>query len=180
MKKQLEEIKNIQDFKIYLDYPRIPENQSGAGLFEQMRFNTCKNNPESLISWLKKENELYLIRVSKECLKHIKKPRYGIGGLPMMCEDLRFVKGVNTGITKDGYSLISIEILMPGEISEQEEYSKSRLSKDEVYKQMREESYGNRNYEDYNGSYAQDYAGFSDQQIDDIFDGDPDLYWNID
>jgi hypothetical protein len=35
-------------------------------------------------------------------------------------------------------------------------------------------------YDNYNGSYAQDIEGYSDQDIDDIFDGDPDAYWNID
>ena len=35
-------------------------------------------------------------------------------------------------------------------------------------------------YEKYNGTYAQDIRGFSDQVIDDVFDGDPDAYWNID
>lgn len=35
-------------------------------------------------------------------------------------------------------------------------------------------------YENYNGSYAQDIEGWSDQDIDDVFDGDPDAYWNID
>ena len=41
-------------------------------------------------------------------------------------------------------------------------------------------NYERTTYEDYNGSYAQDYAGYSDQIIDDVFDGDPDMYWNID
>lgn len=40
--------------------------------------------------------------------------------------------------------------------------------------------FDNRTFNDYNGSYAQDQMGFSDQVIDDVFDGDPDLYWNID
>lgn len=35
-------------------------------------------------------------------------------------------------------------------------------------------------YEHYNGSYAQDVEGWSDQDIDDVLDGDPDAYWNID
>lgn len=35
-------------------------------------------------------------------------------------------------------------------------------------------------YENYRGSYAQDIEGYSDQDIDDIFEGDPDMYWNID
>lgn len=35
-------------------------------------------------------------------------------------------------------------------------------------------------YEKYGGSYAQDVMGYSDDDIDTIFDGDPDAYWNID
>ena len=35
-------------------------------------------------------------------------------------------------------------------------------------------------YEQYAGSYAQDEMGYSDDDIDTIFDGDPDAYWNID
>ena len=35
-------------------------------------------------------------------------------------------------------------------------------------------------YEKYNGSYAQDEMGYSDDDIDTIFDGDPSAYWNID
>jgi hypothetical protein len=35
-------------------------------------------------------------------------------------------------------------------------------------------------YNEYTGYYAQDWEDYSDQDIDDIFDGDPDNYWNID
>lgn len=35
-------------------------------------------------------------------------------------------------------------------------------------------------YGKYTGSYAQDEMGYSDDDIDTIFDGDPDAYWNID
>lgn len=35
-------------------------------------------------------------------------------------------------------------------------------------------------YEEYAGSYAQDVMGYSDQDIDEAFEGDPDMYWNID
>lgn len=35
-------------------------------------------------------------------------------------------------------------------------------------------------YERYHGYYAQDEAGYSDDEIDIIFDGEPDAYWNID
>lgn len=40
--------------------------------------------------------------------------------------------------------------------------------------------YEEKTYCNYNGSYAQDVEGWSDQDIDDVFDGDPDAYWNID
>lgn len=35
-------------------------------------------------------------------------------------------------------------------------------------------------YGKYAGSYAQDVMGYSDDVIDDVFEGDPDAYWNID
>jgi len=35
-------------------------------------------------------------------------------------------------------------------------------------------------FERYSGSYAQDVEGYSDQDIDDIFGGEPDASWNID
>lgn len=127
MKKELKEIKNIQDFKIYLNYPRITD----SGLFEEMRFTTCNQNSESLISWFKKENDLYQIRVSKECIKHIEKPRIGIGNLPMMCEDLRFEKSIYSRTTKKGEPIISIEILMPNELAENESKKNSHLTKGE-------------------------------------------------
>ena len=37
-----------------------------------------------------------------------------------------------------------------------------------------------RSYEEFAGSYAQDVMGYSDEEIYDAFDGDPDAYWNID
>lgn len=41
-------------------------------------------------------------------------------------------------------------------------------------------NYKENTYEDFNGSYAQDIMDYSDQDIYDAFDGDPDAYWNID
>ncbi len=35
-------------------------------------------------------------------------------------------------------------------------------------------------YGEYAGTYAQDVAGYSDDIINDVFEGDPDAYWNID
>lgn len=46
---------------------------------------------------------------------------------------------------------------------------------DEIAKLQEEDT-----YERYNGSYAQDEMGYSDDDIDTIFDGDPSAYWNID
>lgn len=36
------------------------------------------------------------------------------------------------------------------------------------------------NFGEYAGTYAQDVMGYSDDVINDAFDGDPDAYWNID
>ena len=41
-------------------------------------------------------------------------------------------------------------------------------------------TYERTTYERYGGTYAQDEMGYSDDDIDTIFDGDPDAYWNID
>lgn len=51
-----------------------------------------------------------------------------------------------------------------------------------IYLTMDEDDYyeEEKTYERYNGSYAQDVEGWSDQDIDDVFDGDPEAYWNID
>lgn len=46
----------------------------------------------------------------------------------------------------------------------------------ELYTATSEDSH----YSRYLGSYAQDEMGYSDEDIDTIFDGDPSAYWNID
>lgn len=43
----------------------------------------------------------------------------------------------------------------------------------------KEDAYGT-HYGEFAGSYAQDVAGYSDDVINDAFEGDPDAYWNID
>ena len=62
------------------------------------------------------------------------------------------------------------------------------------FEDWEDEDYGDQEYDDrgfyddydpptygrYAGSYAQDEMGYSDDDIDTIFDGDPDAYWNID
>lgn len=41
-------------------------------------------------------------------------------------------------------------------------------------------NYAPQHYGRYSGSYAQEEMGYSDEDIDTIFDGDPTAYWNID
>jgi len=43
-----------------------------------------------------------------------------------------------------------------------------------------EHDYEESHYEEYAGTYAQDVAGYSDEDIDNVFSGNPDAYWNID
>lgn len=45
---------------------------------------------------------------------------------------------------------------------------------------MNEDDYYDECESEYAGTYAHDVAGYSDDDIDTIFDGDPDAYWNID
>ncbi len=58
-----------------------------------------------------------------------------------------------------------------GELQELEDYDE-----DDGWQEYEEEP----TYERYGGSYAQDEMGYSDDDIDTIFDGDPLAYWNID
>ena len=51
---------------------------------------------------------------------------------------------------------------------------------DSSYNDEYDYDYDNPSYGRYAGSYAQDVEGWSDNDIDDVFDGDPDAYWNID
>lgn len=85
-------------------------------------------------------------------------------------------------------TLDQIRLLFPNFIVTQEFYYHTRLiedideefdneSEDEEWRCTEEE---HPTYEKYAGSYAQDEMGYSDDDIDTIFDGDPNAYWNID
>ena len=41
-------------------------------------------------------------------------------------------------------------------------------------------SYPRSHYQQFRGTYAQEEGGFSDEVINDAFDGEPEAYWNID
>lgn len=43
-----------------------------------------------------------------------------------------------------------------------------------------DDSYQYDQYGEFAGTYAQDVMGYSDDEIYDVFEGDPDAYWNID
>lgn len=59
------------------------------------------------------------------------------------------------------------------------ENSSKKISVDDDNNNDWNDDYGS-HYGKYAGTYAQDIAGFSDDVIDDAFEGDPDAYWNID
>lgn len=66
------------------------------------------------------------------------------------------------------------EYLWNAEKEFQEYLNEQAASSDDNY----DEEYNG--YGRYRGSYAQDEMGYSDDDIDTIFDGDPSAYWNID
>lgn len=57
---------------------------------------------------------------------------------------------------------------------------KEKSKKDKVISPEEREYKDKPSYGKYTGSYAQDYEGYSDDFIDDVFDGFADAYWNID
>ena len=74
----------------------------------------------------------------------------------------------NSGFTISAEANLAIE-------QKRSEISEASDSNDYDY-----DNYDRRTYDDYNGSYAQDQMGWSDQDINDVFGGDADAYWNID
>lgn len=80
----------------------------------------------------------------------------------------------DTKVIKDGvelrFDLFDLEFVE--EVEDDEEYYEEEPN----YPDYEEE----RHFGRYAGSYAQDDMGYSDDEIDSIFDGDPSAYWNID
>lgn len=88
-------------------------------------------------------------------------------------------------LSESGFEIVPCEydkILVncgTGEIEVEKDGEKKKLS----YRNKKSKShsfYERPTYEKYSGSYAQDEAGYSDDDIDTVFDGDPSAYWNID
>lgn len=80
----------------------------------------------------------------------------------------------DTKVIKDGvelrFNLFDLEFVE--EVEDDEEYYEEEPN----YPEYEEE----RHFGRYAGSYAQNDMGYSDEEIDSIFDGDPSAYWNID
>lgn len=73
----------------------------------------------------------------------------------------------------------SFESMRNQRIAEYENMVNDNYEEEELEQQLYND-YEPRTYERYVGSYAQDEMGYSDDDIDTVFDGDPDAYWNID
>ena len=50
----------------------------------------------------------------------------------------------------------------------------------DFYEVEHSNNYYEQHYDIYQGTWAQEVEGYSDEDIDTIFDGDPNAYWNID
>ena len=60
------------------------------------------------------------------------------------------------------------------------EKKRSEMYESSVSDDYEYDSYDRKTYDDCNDSYAQNQMGWSDQDINDVFGGDADAYWNID
>lgn len=89
-------------------------------------------------------------------------------------KDERFVAS-ETLNTDDEIGILQDDISFIEERPIYEDYE-DRIDYNDCYDQ----DYEDPTYDRYNGSYAQDEMGYSDDEIDEIFDGDPLAYWNID
>lgn len=95
--------------------------------------------------------------------------------LPCVYDEVWMFKGKNrysTRVVKDSIArevyFHDLDPSLPERSAKPRNYKYSRYYKER------------KTYDDYNGSYVQDVMGWSDQDINDALDGEPDAYWNID
>lgn len=100
-------------------------------------------------------NDIIIIKNNKKGLLNI----YGYELLPCVYDDIQRKGNDNYLITKEG-----IQEILDLHIPNRNKYN--------IYEPQ--------HYGRYSGSYVQDEMGYSDEDIDTIFDGDPTAYWNID
>ena len=91
--------------------------------------------------------------------------------LPLIYDEVWNFYGKGRSNTKAVRNGVEYEISLRALSSQQESSGSSR----DDY----EDDYGT-HYGEYAGTYAQDVAGYSDDVINDAFDGEADAYWNID
>ena len=94
--------------------------------------------------------------------------------LPLEYDDIWAFYGkkrVTTKVVKGDVA----QIVVLSEILGKDEAQEYDRSSNNCYDDDYRTSYG-----EYAGTYAQDVEGYSDDVIDDAFDGDPEAYWNID
>ena len=93
---------------------------------------------------------------------------------------ITFAQG-NNGLTKQkGISMSKAEKNVPAEGFLPTENSDERREMESFREEQEEERDESESYGEYAGSYAQDVEGWGDEMINDVFEGDPGLYWNID
>lgn len=80
---------------------------------------------------------------------------------------------------EDGKNIVLKDFLLTkGKTEENNENNRRSQCDDDAYGHG--DDYRCEHYEEFAGTYAQEVAGYSDEDIYDAFDGDPDAYWNID
>ena len=108
---------------------------------------------------------------------------------PMTCNIFPICKNDKWGIlNKKGETLIKcewdkIDKIINGEIMVAKNGEEKAIKLNDIFVESRAthvSTYERPTYDRYAGTYAQDEMGYSDDDIDTIFDGDPSAYWNID
>ena len=151
----------------------ISSNEDGIGIYT---FN--ENNLNQLISELdvlSENDEKKVVEETSNSIIYYNKWNKNIKRIFLPPNDTNsIVVELNTANKINSYSLVSInEILgINEEIDNKDETEQiSSENTDENYEE---------DLSEYSGSWARDVEGLSDDFIDDVLDGDPDAYWNID
>lgn len=126
------------------------------------------------------------VTVNNHCDEHSNMPKFKWGiinekgeeVLPVVYDNIWNFYGKNrfsTTVEKDGDSSeVYFHELNPLFPENYRQHSYDADDYDEYYYE------DDRHYDEFAGSYAHDVMGYSDEDIYDAFDGDPDAYWNID
>ncbi len=142
---------NTNEVYLMVEVNAADSNKSEILALDSSVYNIDKINPKELIAINDKSGEK--ITIENICIKYESKAD----------ETFPFQRNSNTQFYFDGSSF---DIYFESD-----------------YDEVQDEDQDLRNRESFNryeGSWAQDIEGMSDGFIDDVFDGEPDAYWNID